>query len=306
MRRIPALLLLAATAPALCASETHVLDEVYFDLADRYQGEAVFAVEKEGTPEDWKRVRFFLGEDILAMRSDRIEADGSQTLFDERYSDLSGSTTLYHSMSSAILDTRFKKTLTDAAESEISPISILRLIKHRRDEIGLHIIKRQSDATVTIGFSLTANGNTEEHEFDVLDRRIVEYRSTKRKGRFVNTIRYDRWQNLDNGQPIPTRILSTIATGDDRLIEHIRIESARAMPPDQTPKRPKIPAAYSVNDTTPQQRTAQPSPAPKQTSKAPQRPSSANLRRVSPILIGVGALLVLMAAIRLIIRARRA
>lgn len=240
------LILFTLFTSSLLGGETHVIHDVWFDLADRYEGDAVFTHAVAGAPTDWKRVEFVLAMDVLSMRSFRLETNGTETLFDERFGDPERSTLIYHDNASAIISDRFKLTLSDAAEDNISPIQIMRLIEMRRDEIGLHIIRRHEDGTVTIGFSLTTNGPAEEHEFDVLDRKIVEYRSIKRNGKFISTIRYDAWQPLQNGQPVPTQIQSIIDTGTDRIVEDIRIESAHAAHLKPSPKQPSIPGSYNM------------------------------------------------------------
>ena len=80
----------------LVAYEIHAIDDVWFELADCYEGEAVFAVVGNGTDEDWKRVEFALCAEMLSMRSYRLESDGSRTLYDERYGDDVESIAIYH------------------------------------------------------------------------------------------------------------------------------------------------------------------------------------------------------------------
>lgn len=299
------MIVLSVLATSIFAGETHVIDDLWFDLADRYKGEAIVAIEKDGKPEDWKRIEFFIGEDALSMRSYRFEADGSETLFDERFGNLAGSILLYHDMRGANLSTRFSDTRTDAAEASISPISILRLIEHRREEIGLHIVDRHDDGTVTVGFSLTVNGHTEEHEFDVLDRKITEYRSVKRNGRFINTIQYDEWQEIESGQPIPTSIVSEINAGEEKITEYITIKSAELVQPHQAPTSPRIPNDYTVVDYRQQAQPPASAASSDQTDRAPRRQSRITSRAVSSALVAIGILIVLASIILMVIRARR-
>lgn len=289
-------MLLTVFTTTLLGGETHVIDDVWFDLADCYQGEAIFNHATAGNPIDWKRVEFFLAEDLLSMKSFRFESNGAETLFDERFGNLEASTLIYHDASSAMISARFRDSLTDAAEDHISPISIMRLINLRRNDIGLHIVNRKDDGTVTIGFSLTTFGNTEEHEFDVLDRRITEYRSVKRNGQFITTIQYKDWQLIDNNQPIPTRIMSTIDTGTDQFVEHIRIESAHAAAAGDAPKKPTIPGSYSIDVTALKASNA----------SSPYAPTRTPPRAITPILLAIVALLVVVPVILILYRSRRA
>ncbi|MCR9074460.1 MAG: hypothetical protein NXI07_00325 [bacterium] len=299
------LCLIALAASSLIADETHVVEDVWFELADCYQGKAVFAVEGDGKAEDWKRVEFFLCKGTLSMRSFRFESDGSVTLYDERHANDAESMTIYHEHSSVSMSSRFRETLTDAGEREISPMQIQRLIHERRDEIGIHIVERHDDATVTVGFSLTTLGHTEEHEFDVRDRRITAYRSAKRDGKFFTEVQYGGWQILDDGQPVPTRMHSRIGFGVDEIVMTIRVESARSVTAAQAPSRPEVPSGFVVQRSADQVHTRTPAASPSEDQRSMPRSRNTLSRIAAPILILAGGVLIGISAVIVVVRIRR-
>lgn len=287
----------------LVADETHVIDDVWFELADCYQGEAVFALEGSDRDVDWKRVEFFLCTEAMAMRSYRIETDGGETLYDQRHATAAESIAIYHEHSSVSLSSRFRETLTDAGERELGPMQIQRLIDQRRDELGLHIVERHDDATVTVGFTLTTNGQTEQHEFDVLDRRITAHRSIQRNGRFVVEVRYGGWRELDNGQPIPASMHSRNGFGVDEIRTNIRVVSASSVA--RAPKRPVIPTSYTIRQTADQQGESTPPVPPRDEQRSVPGSGNSPQRVAAPILILAGGVLILFTGVIMVARFRR-
>lgn len=292
-------------ASPLVADETHVVDDVWFELADCYEGEAVVAVVGNGKDEDWKRVEFAFCAEMLSMRSYRLGSDGSRTLYDERYADDVGSIAIYHEQSSVSVSSRFRETLTDAGERDISPLRIQRLIAQRRDDLGLHVIERHDDSTVTVGFTLTTQGQTEQHEFDVLGRRITAYRSIKRNGRYLVEVLYDGWQELDDGQPIPTRMHSRNGYGADEIVMEIRVVTARSMKVAQAPQRPAIPPRFDIQMAAQQDNGSTSSTLPVDEQRSMRRYGSSLQRNTVPILILAGGSLILLFAVILVLRCRR-
>jgi hypothetical protein len=293
-------------ASPLVADETHVIDDVWFELADCYEGEAVFAVVGNSEDQDWKRVEFALCAQMLSMRSYRLESDGGETLYDERYADDAESITIYHEHSSVRISSRFRETLTDAGERDISPMRIQRLIAQRRDDLGLHVIERHDDSTVTVGFTLTTQGQTEQHEFDVLGRRITACRSIQRGGRYLVEVRYDGWQELDDGQPIPTRMHSRNGFGADEIVMKIRVESARSMTAAQTPARPSVPPRFVIQQAAEQDKEPTPSALPEDEQRSMPRSGNSIQGTAAPITILAGGAMILIVAMILVLRYSRA
>ena len=306
MRTIIVLSLLCAFSATLHAEEVHVIDDVWFDLASAYTGEALCANSLH-SDENWKRVEFKLSERALWMKSYRIEKDGTETLFDERYGDRTESVLMYHESSDARSSSRFREELSDAGEITISPISILRLIRDRRDDLGLHIVKRHDSGKVTIGFTLTAHGTTEEHEFDVTDRKITEYRSTKRKNQFVVIVTYGEWVTLEDASPVPTDIVNQIWTGqgDTRTVEYVRLHHVHALSDEESPRRPQIPSGYTYKDrraglfeeTPVANETQGRRPAPVQKNQS--------VRKTKFAFILIGSSLCLVSVVLIVIKSRR-
>lgn len=250
MNWVSSILVICVFNTILFASDVVVLGDIQISIADSYSGTAFATADSSPDSSPWKRVEFSIGASFLSWEVVQLLPGGRERVLEVRYGDMNESWLFYPSHFQATRNKRFANTLTDAGETDLSPMPIIRMVQSRTDQLEIKKTAESGDGKVTLRVSDSTGTSVGYSEIDILDGRIIEYRANLKNDKFITTVEYGGWIQLPSGKSVPTENISTLwdPGTDSTIIQTIHIENIVENDASYKPAKPRFPASYTVID----------------------------------------------------------
>lgn len=218
-------------------------------MPDSYSGDAYFYMEsKQSSP--WKRVDFKVSLDSILMINYWISEGLGESISEVVFGSAKESLMFRPAQRTVEKNTRFADTSTHAGEVDITPMPIVRALQDRSEYLKIEGVERANNGMVTYRVSDPVLQSVGPVEIDLLENKIIEYRMSKREGRFMAIVRYEEWHEFREDKWVPTKITSKTwdARSGDYYTMYIGIENLKPLRGGSDIKPPSIPEGHTVID----------------------------------------------------------
>ncbi len=251
MNRICSVLLISGIGFLSTSGIGQDVDWDSFRLPQQYSGTILSETWHENGPVTTQKCVFTLAENWLRMELFLVVPGVGDSLQQVRYCTFEESLLMSPIAFSVSRGTRFRDTLTDSGEVDMSPLPIVRAFAAEINKsLRVEVSGTEQDVrTVKVwGLSVDPSGYC---EIDVRGDEILEYRTGKSKDGWASRTSYSKWVDLPSGSHVPTEMVTVMKDpGDDPLTFQSlrRLVDFKETDYSSESKEMEVPSNYTIID----------------------------------------------------------